>query len=137
MRFSPEILNDKETFRLMEARNHQSHSLIEAAQDLLRQATELDLSNISTEILYKYPEAHTVVFLDDQRAGFEGRIFCGHLDDENGHKVADSFMAKDFVESLLLEYKIADRASVVERVINLREYAMRVPKWFTAPASND
>lgn len=137
MRFSPEILQDKETFRLMEARNHQSHSLIEAARDLLRQATELDLSNISTEILYKYPQAHTAVFLDDQRAGFEGRIFCGHLDDENGNKVENSFAAKDFVESLLLEYKIADRGSVVDRVINLREYAMRVPKWFASPTAND
>lgn len=132
MHFSPEILADVETFRLMEARNHQAHSLIEAAKNMLRQATELDLSNIATEILYKYPDAHTVVFLYDQRPDFKGVIFCGHLDDADGHKVANSFEAKDFVESLLLEYKIADRDSIVDRVINLREYAMKVPDWFAS-----
>lgn len=132
MRFSPEILSDSETMRLMEARNHQSHSLIEAARDMLRQSTELDLSNISTEILYKYPEAHTVVFLDDQRPDYKGVIFCGHLDDENGKKVANSFEAKEFVEALLQHYKIADRESVVDRVINLREYALKVPNWFAS-----
>lgn len=130
MTFTPELLADTATMRLMDARNHQSHSLIEAAQSLLRQATELDLSNISTEILHKYPEAHTVMFFEDQRTDFKGVIFCGHLDDENGNKVQNSFVAKGFVEELLLEYKIADRGSVVDRVINLREYAAKTPSWF-------
>lgn len=135
MNFTPELLNDAETMRLMDARNHQSHSLIEAAKSLLRQSTEIDLSNISTEILHKYPEAHTVVFLEDQRTDFKGRLFCGHLDDEVGHKVENSFVAKDFVEGLLLEYKIADRGSVVDRVINLREYAAKKPSWFATAAA--
>jgi hypothetical protein len=130
MRFSPEILSDSETMRLMEARNHQSHSLIEASRNLLLQATEIDLSNIATEILHKYPDAHSMVLLNDQRTDFKGVIFCGHLDDADGHKVADSFNAKDFVEALLLGYKIPDRKSVVNRRIDLREYAAKKPSWF-------
>lgn len=135
MTFTPELLNDTEVFRLMEARNAQSHTLIEAAQDLLRQATEIDLCNIATEILHKYPDAHSMVLLNDQRTDFKGVIFCGHLDDADGHKVADSFNAKDFVEALLLEYKIPDRKSVVNRRIELREYAAKQPSWFANTAS--
>jgi hypothetical protein len=133
MRFSPEILRDKETMRLMEARNHQSHSLLEAAQNMIRQATEIDLSNMATEILYKYPEADTVMFLEDQRTDYKDVLFCGHIDDENGNKIANSFEAKNFVEALLLEYKLAERkAFVVNLTINLREYALRVPFWFAS-----
>ena len=131
MRFSPELLSYKETMRLMEARNHQSHSLIEAARDMLRQATEIDLSNMATEILYKYPEADTVMFLEDQRTDYKDVLFCGHIDDENGNKIANSFEAKDFVEALLLEYKLAERkVFVVDRTINLGEYAEKKPSWF-------
>lgn len=135
MTFTPELINDTEVFRLMEARNAQSHALIEAAQNLLAQATEIDLSNIATEILHKYPTAHSMVLLNDQRTDFKGVIFCGHLDDEDGHKVADSFNAKDFVEALLLEYQIPDRKSIVNRRINLREYAARKPAWFAETAN--
>lgn len=131
---NPESQLHAELTRLMEARNHQSHSLIEAANVLLLQATEIDLSNIATEILYKYPEAHTIQLLKDQRTGFENVIFCGYIDDENGQKIANSFEAKNFVEGVLLDYKIAVRESIVNRVINLREYAAKQPSWF-APTS--
>jgi hypothetical protein len=130
--FTPELLADEKTFHLMETRNHQSHALIEAAQGLLRQSTEIDLSNIATQILHKYPEAHTIVLLKDQRRGFENVIFCGHIDDENGNKVADSYHAKEFVEALLLDYKLAAREIVTNRVINLREYAAKEPSWYSS-----
>lgn len=130
MHFTPELLDDAETVRLMEARNAQSHALVEAAQNLLRQATEIDLSNIATEILHKYPEADSMILLDDQRPDFKGVIFCGHLDDKDGKKVSDSFKAKEFVEALLLDYQIPDRKSVVDRRIDLHEYAAKKPAWF-------
>jgi hypothetical protein len=122
-----------ELTRLMEARNNQSHSLIEAANELLRQSTDIDLSNIATEILYKYPEAETIQLLKDQRAGFEHVIFCGHIDDADGKKIANSFEAKTFIEDgILPDYKLAARDSVVDRVINLREYAAKRPSWFAS-----
>lgn len=134
MKFSSDL--QAELTRLMEARNHQSHSLIEAANDLLRQATEIDLSNIATEILYKYPAAHTIVILEDQRDDYKNVLFCGHIDDENGKKIGNSFEAKAFVESILLDYKLAGReANVVGRVINLREYAEKKPSWYVTVAS--
>lgn len=130
MTFTPELRNDAEVFRLMEARNAQSHALIEAAQNMLRQATEIDLSNIATEIIHKYPEARSMVLLEDQRTDFKGVIFCGHLDDENGNKVANSFEAKEFVEALLLEYQIPNRKAITEQRLDLREYATKKPSWF-------
>jgi hypothetical protein len=131
MSFSSDL--HAELTRLMEARNNQSHSLIEAANELLRQSTEIDLSNIATEILWKYPEAETVQLLKDQRTGFENVIFCGHIDDAEGKKIANSFEAKEFIEGgILPDYKLAARDSVVDRVINLREYAAKRPSWFNA-----
>jgi hypothetical protein len=134
MTFTPELLDDPEVFRLVEARNAQSHSLIGVAHDMLRQATEIDLSNIATEIIHKYPEAYFVEFIADQRTDFKGVIFCGHIDDENGKRIANSFEAKDFVEALLLDYSIPDRKAIVERRINLREYAVKHPSWFALRA---
>lgn len=135
MTFTPVMRSREEAVRLMEARNHQSHSLIAAAQNMLRESTEIDLCNIATEILYKFPEAHTIQLLNDQRTGFEKVIFCGHIDDENGKKIANSFEAKEFVEGILLDYKLAAREIVTNRVINLREYAEKKPTWFEPKAT--
>lgn len=132
MSFEDQTRAVKELTLLMEARNHQSYTLIETAKELLRQSTELDLCNIATEILWNYPEAHTIELLKDQRPGFENVIFCGHIDDENGQKIARSFEAKQFVEGVLLDYKIADRDSIVDRVINLHDYANKRPSWYAA-----
>ena len=130
MTFSPELRSNEEVIRLMEARNNQSHALIEAAQNLLKQASEIDLSNIATEILYRYPEAHVIVLLEDQRTDYKGAIFCGHINDENSKKLENSFEAKEFVDSVLSFYKFPYPKNVVERFINLREYAEKKPSWF-------
>lgn len=126
----------EETIRLMEARNCQSNTLIEQAKELLRQATDVDLCNIATEILFAYPAAHTIELIEDQRTGYEGVVFCGHIDDENGKKIADSFNAKEFVEKTVAEYKLADPKSAINRFINLREYAAKKPNWFKGVADN-
>lgn len=119
-----------ELTRLMEARNHQSHSLIEAANELLRQATEIDLSNLATEVLWKYPEAETIELIKDQRPGYESVIFCGSVQDEKGKGIERLSEAKDFVDGVLLDYTFSARDSIAERVINLREYADRKPSWY-------
>lgn len=128
--FTPELLNDSETMRLMESRNHQSYALIEAAQNLLKQASEIDLSNIATEVLHRYPEASVLVLLEDQRTDYKGVIFCGHIDDADGKKIENSFEAKEFVDNVIAKYKFSDPKNVVERFINLREYAAKQPSWF-------
>lgn len=125
-----------ELMRLMEARNCQSSTLISTAKELLRQATEVDLSNIATEILLTYPQIHVITLVEDQRTGYEGVVFCGHVDDENGNKIEDSFKAKEYVENLIAEYKLADSKSVVNRFINIREYAAKKPEWFKGVAEN-
>ena len=130
MVFTPELKADPVMFQLIEARNHQSHTLIEAAKSLLRQATETDLSNIATEILFRYPHAETIELIFDQRVGYEGVIFCGRIEDADGNKLEDSFNVKRFVDELLKHYTIADPASVVNRFINLSEYAEKQPNWF-------
>lgn len=130
MTFSPELLADKEAMRLMTARNHQSHSLITAAKELLHKSTEIDLSNICTEILHKYPETHNVMFFEDMRTDHADVVFCGRMDNESGKPIANLWEAKEFVNDLLLTYKLSDRESIVERVINVREYAAQKPDWF-------
>jgi hypothetical protein len=132
MTFENEVKAVKELTLLMEARNHQSFTLIETAKELLRQSTELDLSNIATEILWNFPEAHTIRLLKDQRTGFEDVVFCGHINDEAGTKIERALEAKKFIEKVLLDYKVAAPDSIVDRVINLREYAERRPSWYGA-----
>ena len=101
--FTPELLNDEETMRLMEARNHQSYAIIEAAKNLLKQASEIDLSNIATEVLHRYPEASVLVLLEDQPTDYKGVIFCGHLDDAEGKKLRTHLKLRNsLITSLLI-----------------------------------
>jgi len=136
MTVPPEDKQETELLRLMEARNCQSNTLISTAKELLRQSTEVDLSNIASTILSHYPQIHNITLIEDQRIGYEGVIFCGHVDDENGNKIADSFKAKDDIETIVAGYKLADPKSVVNRFINLREYAAKKPEWFRGVAEN-
>lgn len=121
----------EEAVRLMTARNQQSQTLVATAKELLRQSTEIDLANLCTEILYRYPEAHFLQLLKDQRTGYENVIFCGHLDDENGNKIANSFEAKEYVEKSVTEYNFAAPDAVLGRLVNMREYAAKAPEWYT------
>lgn len=124
-----DITQAENRIRLAEARNCQSHTLVNQANELLRQAADIDLSNISLEILLAYPEAHTIILLMDHRTGYEDTVFCGHIDDENGKKIGNSYNAKMLVENTVSSYAITDKKSIVDRVINLREYAVRMPEW--------
>ena len=123
-------VNKEAVNRLVTARNHQSQTLVETAQELLRQATEIDLSNLATNILQSYPEAHFIVLCKDQRTGFEGVIFCGHIDDKNGKKIENSFEAKEYVEYAIKQYAFAAPETALERIINLNEYAAKTPSWY-------
>jgi hypothetical protein len=123
-------------FLTKKAEEQESAPLAEAARELLRQSTDIDLCNIAVEILSEYPQAHTIRLLEDQRDGWEGVIFCGHIDDENGNKVEDSYHAKEFVEKLVKEYRLADPKHALERTLNLRDEAMKQPTWFKGVANN-